>query len=373
MNENNFKNGIIYCRVSSTEQVDGTSLESQEKVCREFCTREHIQVLKVFVEKGESAKTAERTEFINAISFCSDKKNAVDYFVVYKLDRFARNQADHITVRQTLKRYHTELKSVTEPISDSPVGKMMEGILSAFAEFDNNVRTERSVNGMKERIKQGIWVWQAPMGYCRTEKGANLTPHPTYAPFIKTIFEEYAKGIHTFDSLAKYVTDRGFTMKNGKPAIPQLIEKIIRNPLYCGRIKVWDIEIKGKFEPIISERLFDQCQESGKRRPKTPRLAKNSDFPLRKLATCEFCNKPLTGSKATGRQGQKYPYYHHHKQNCEHAAFVPKAHFEQMFVEYLQEITPSFKFEESFKAIVLDIWKNNFKKFRDMIKKIINF
>jgi DNA invertase Pin-like site-specific DNA recombinase len=95
---------------------------------------------------------------------------------VYKLDRFARNQADHITVRQTLKKYHTELKSVTEPISDSPVGKMMEGILSAFAEFDNNVRTERSVNGMKERIKQGIWVWQAPMGYCRTEKGANLTP-----------------------------------------------------------------------------------------------------------------------------------------------------------------------------------------------------
>jgi DNA invertase Pin-like site-specific DNA recombinase len=374
MNENLFKNGIIYCRVSSTEQVDGTSLESQEKVCREFCAREHIQVLKVFVEKGESAKTAERTEFINAISFCSEKKNAVDYFVVYKLDRFARCQADHITVRQTLKKYHTELKSVTEPINDSPVGKMMEGILSAFAEFDNNVRTERSVNGMKERIKQGIWVWQAPMGYCRTEKGANLTPHPTYAPFIKTIFEEYAKGIHTFDSLAKYVTDRGFTMKNGKPAIPQLIEKIIRNPLYCGRIKVWDIEIKGKFEPIVSEHLFDQCQESGKRRPKTPRLAKNSDFPLRKMAVCEFCDKPLTGSKATGRQGQKYPYYHHHKQNCEHAAFVPKAHFEQMFVEYLQEITPSFKFEESFKAIVLDIWKNNFKKFdeeNEQIKKAV--
>ncbi len=375
MDKNNFKNGIIYCRVSSLEQVEGTSLESQEKVCREFCAREHISVLKVFVEKGESAKTADRTEFMNAINFCSDKKNAVDYFVVYKLDRFARNQADHITVRETLKKYKTELKSVTEPISDSPVGKMMEGILSAFAEFDNNVRTERSVNGMKERIKQGIWVWPAPMGYCRITKGASLTPHPTYAPYIKMIFEEYAKGIHTFDSLAKYVTEKGFLMKNGKPAIPQLMEKIIRNPLYCGRIRVWDMEYKGAFEPLITERLFDQCQASGKRRPKTPRLAKNNDFPLRKMAVCEFCQTSLTGSKATGRQGQKYPYYHHHKQNCEHATFVPKAHFEQMFVEYLQEITPCLKFEESFKAIVLDIWKNNLKKFdeeNEQIKKSIS-
>ena len=371
---NEIKKGIIYCRVSSVEQVEGTSLESQERVCREFCAREQIQVLKVFVEKGESAKTADRTEFMKAVSFCSDKKNHVDYFVVYKLDRFARNQVDHITVRETLKKYKTELKSVTEPISDTPVGKMMESMLSAFAEFDNNVRTERSVNGMRERIKQGILVWQAPLGYYRTEKGANITPHPTYAPYIKMIFEEYAKGIHTFDSLAKHMTNKGFVTRSGKPAIPQLMEKIIRNPLYCGRIKVWDIEIIGKFEPIITERLYDQCQETGKRRPKTPRLAKNSDFPLRKLAVCEFCDKPLTGSKATGRQGQKYPYYHHHKQTCDHAFFVPKAHFEQMFVEYLQEITPSLKFEEAFKAIVLNIWKNNFKKFdeeNEQIRKVI--
>ena len=140
------------------EQVEGTSLESQEKVCREYAARENIIVLKVFVEKGESAKTADRTEFMNAIRYCSEKKNDVNFFIVYKLDHFARNQVDHITVRETLKKYKVEVKSVTEPISDTPVGKMMESMLSAFAEFDNNVRTERSVNGMRERIKQGIWV-----------------------------------------------------------------------------------------------------------------------------------------------------------------------------------------------------------------------
>ncbi len=363
MNNTEKKNGIIYCRVSSTEQVEGTSLESQQKICSDYAVRENIQVLQVFIEKGESAKTADRTEFIKAVSFCGDKKNKVDYFIVYKLDRFARNQADHITVRETLRKYHVELKSVTEPISDSPVGKMMEGILSAFAEFDNNVRTERSVNGMKERIKQGIWVWGAPIGYHRLQKGANLSPHPTYAPYIKMIFEEYSKGTYTYDSLAKYITARGFTTTSGKPAFPQLIERIIKNPIYCGIIRIWDMETEGKFEPIISKDLFYLCQGSGRRHKSTSRSVKNPEFPLRKLTACQFCGESLTGSNATGRKGVKYPYYHHQKQSCAYAKFIPKESFEQLFVEHLHEISPSLKYENAFKTIVLDIWKNNYKKF----------
>ena len=71
------KKAIIYCRVSSPEQVEGTSLESQERMCREYAKREGISALEVFIDRGESAKTADRTEFIKAISFCSQKKNEV--------------------------------------------------------------------------------------------------------------------------------------------------------------------------------------------------------------------------------------------------------------------------------------------------------
>ena len=74
---NELKNGIIYCRVSSLEQVDGTSLESQERMCKEYAKRENVNVLQIFIERGESAKTADRTEFIKAISLCSNKKNKV--------------------------------------------------------------------------------------------------------------------------------------------------------------------------------------------------------------------------------------------------------------------------------------------------------
>ena len=357
-------NGIIYCRVSSAEQIDGTSLESQEKVCHEYALRENIHVLAVFIEKGESAKTANRTEFIKAISFCGEKKNKVSSFIVYKLDRFARNQEDHISVRSTLRKYNTELRSVTEPIGNNPMGKMMEGILSTFAEFDNNIRTERSVNGMRERLKQGIWVWKCPLGYLRLSQGANISHDPKLASYVQLAFTEYAKGIHTFKSLATFLNDRGFITLLGHVATPSLIEKMIKNPLYAGIIRKWDMEIKGAFEPLIPEDLFYECNGSRKRQ-NIARITLNPNFPLRKLVICESCTSPITGSASTGRQGVKYPYYHHHRQTCERAKFVPKEDFEDVFVEYLREITPSKEFEILFKSVVMDIWKNSYKKFDD--------
>lgn len=369
MPENISENAIIYVRVSSLEQVDGTSLESQERLCKEYSQRENCAVLKIFIEKGESAKTADRTEFMKAIAFCADKKNKVKYFIVYKIDRFSRNQTDYAIVKQKLQKYGTEIRSVSEKIDDTPSGKLMEVMLSGFAEFDNNVRTERSVNGMKERIKQGVWVWQAPLGYYRTEKGGNITPDPKLAPYIKMAFAEYAKGTYTFESLAQYLNDRGFVSRHGKPVIYQMVEKILKNPIYCGIIRVWDMESKGAFEPIIDENLFYLCQKDGTKSYK-PRLAVNHDFPLRKLAVCQLCSQPLTGSHSRGHMGKRYPYYHHHKQTCSYAKFIPKEHFEQLFVEYLNEISPNLEYEKAFKAIVIDIWKNNCRGFHENNDKI---
>ena len=48
---------VVYTRVSSNEQVKGTSLEDQESKCRKYCLEKGIEILKVFREEGESAKT----------------------------------------------------------------------------------------------------------------------------------------------------------------------------------------------------------------------------------------------------------------------------------------------------------------------------
>ena len=371
MNSSEKKTGIIYCRVSSKEQVEGTSLEMQERLCHEYAKRENVEIIHdAFVDRGESAKTTDRPEFIKAVAFCSNKKQRVNFFIVYKLDRFARNQDDHVMMRASLKKYGTELRSATEPINDSPIGKATEGMISVWAEFDNNVRTERSKAGMMERIKKGIWVWQAPLGYRRPRPGSNIEPDANLAHYIRLIFEEYAKGIYSYASLAKFMVERGLRTRNGKLPLAQLIDKTIKNPIYFGLIKAFGLKVKGTFHPIISEELFYKCQKGYKSRSRFERRqVKNPDFPLRRTI-CLTCSNSITGSYSRGRNSTRYPYYHHQKQGCIDAKFIPKETFEQLFVEYLNEITPDMQYEKWFKAIMLDIWQSNYKQFDEVNGKI---
>lgn len=359
------KTAVIYCRVSSAEQVQGTSLAMQERLCNEYAAREKLQVLNVYVEQGESAKTANRTEFQKALAFCATKKPRVDFFIVHKVDRFARNQVDHHATRALLKKYGTELRSVTEPISDDPVGKAMEGMLSVFAEFDNNVRSARSRGGMMEKVKRGEWVWPAPYGYKRLTRGGNLVVDDKQAPYVRTIFEEYAKGTHSLYSLARYMAKQGMRTSSGKKPQPQLIDKILCNSAYYGLInaKKFGIEVEAKFAPIIDEDLFWQCQPRKRSKLRgSKKLAADPRFPLRRFVVCAACDKPLTASYTTGRKGKKYPYYHHHKQGCPLASALPQDVVEQKFAEFLGEVSPSIKSEKAFRAVVMDVWQSNFKK-----------
>jgi site-specific DNA recombinase len=348
---------VVYCRVSSKDQVDGTSLESQERYCREWAERQGIRVLCVFVDKGESAKTADRTEFIKAISFCAQKRNGVKYFIVHKIDRFARSQDDHVSVRATLRRYGVELRSATEPINETPVGKAMEGMISVFAEFDNNVRRERCMSGMLERIRQGVWVWGAPLGYLRPARGAALAPEPVLAPFIRLAFEEWAKGGYTYASLAAFLAGRGMRTRSGKPPSMQLMHHILTNPIYCGIMEVWGERHVGKFEPLISVELFDRCQPQRRALadPRPARVRYNPAFPLRRVV-CTTCDGRLTGSFCRSRTGKRYPYYHHQKQGCERGVFVPTATLESLFVSYLKGVATQPQFEKLFARIVSDKW-----------------
>src|SRR2546430_16785113 len=109
-------NGIIYCRVSSDEQVKGTSLDSQKEACQEYAAARKIKILKTFIEEGESAKFADRTQLLELIDFCHRNKGKLDVLIVWKVDRFARNVGDHFNIKATLLKYGVRIAVVTEPI-----------------------------------------------------------------------------------------------------------------------------------------------------------------------------------------------------------------------------------------------------------------
>jgi len=143
----------IYCRVSTVEQASNLSLPTQEKACREYCARHDYVVDQVFVDAGESAKTTDRPEFLRLLQHCRKHTGHLHAVVVYSLTRFSRNSTDHHAIVSLLRGLGITLRSVTEPIDESPSGRLMEGILAAMAQFDNDVRSERVLAGRLSRAR----------------------------------------------------------------------------------------------------------------------------------------------------------------------------------------------------------------------------
>jgi len=124
---------VIYVRVSTKEQTENLSLPTQLRACEEYCRREGYEVLERFKEEGESAKTTDRTELQNLLKYCRTHKGKIHFVIVYNLTRFAREKYDHFALRAFLKSLGISLRSATEPIDDTSTGKLMEGVLAAFA------------------------------------------------------------------------------------------------------------------------------------------------------------------------------------------------------------------------------------------------
>ena len=188
---------VVYCRVSTQEQVGNLSLSTQQEACRDFCAREGYEISRVFVEEGESAKNANRTRLKEMISYCERHRQEIDVVVVYALNRFARKASDHHALRFTLQKMAITLRSVTEPIDESASGKLMESVIAGFAEFDNTTRGERAKTGMIASAKSGKWTFPAPLGYLNSRGSlgsASLLADPDRAPLIHRAFELLATG-----------------------------------------------------------------------------------------------------------------------------------------------------------------------------------
>jgi len=336
------KRAVIYCRVSTKEQVDdGNSLVSQERICREYAHKEGYELVEIFIEKGESAKTADRQEWQRLLAFCENKKNAIDAVIAYKIDRISRNIADYSYFKVRLKKHNVNIKSVTEFFEDTPAGRFMENIIANVGQFDNDVRTERSVGGMREAVLEGRYVWMAPYGYdnVRDVRGkATIKPNDK-APLMKEVFESIAQRMYSSDQIRLIMAEKGLVNKNGSPITRGNFFRLIRNPLYMGHINRLGITAKATFEPIVSEQLFATVQNILKGRKNSTKnyIHERPDFPLRRFVQ-HPSGKKLTGYWSQGRSA-KYPYYSFGLPSTSYA----KQKLETAFLEFLSDYAFDFR------------------------------
>lgn len=361
-------NVIIYTRVSTKEQVEGYSLTYQEKFCREYAEKQQWKVLEVFEEQGESAKTADRTQLQNLLNYCQKNKGKVDILLVHKLDRFARNTADHQAVRAILVRFGVKIRSVTEQIDDNPAGKLMENIFSAVAQFDNDVRSERTKAGMLEKLRHGYWPWKAPYGYLNSSAG--LVIEETSSGIIKGAFETYAKGGYTITAIVSKLNKLTYNDKKNNKFTPQRLSKIFNNKLYMGVVSAWGEEHDGVHESVISKEIFytvNSIRLGKSNQALIPHSTNNPKFPLKNIVNCYKCGKNLTASSSTnGKKEKKYAYYH-----CTCGAVrVDKDTLNNRFYEYLKQIQPNEDFRRVFRMLLIDVWERKHKEEASAIERV---
>jgi len=349
---------VIYCRVSDVRQVDNMSLGSQERLCREYVERQGWAVGKLFVEKGESASTANRTELTELLHHCITHQQQIVAVVVYAVDRFARDLHDYLVLRRSLAELGIVLRAVTQPFDESPAGSLTEQLLAAFAEFDNGLRRQRTQEGMRAALKAGRWTFRAPMGYQNVDK--QMVIDPQISPLVKRAFEMVGREGRSLFEVASYLTDRGMKGERGGKIVGQSVKRILVSPIYIGRVRVekWGIDVEGQHPALVSETLFRDVQRALSGHAGTaaddseaarPYRHMHPDFPLRGFLRCGGCGKHVTASWSRGKLGKRYAYYRCHR--CK-ALNMAKAKLEGGFVEWLRSIRPSKADFALFEALV---------------------
>lgn len=381
--------GVIYIRVSSDEQVKGTSLEHQEELCRSYCAQRGIDVVTIFKEEGESAKDLSlnnRKQFLSALEFCRKRKKQIQAFVVLRVDRFARNTEDHFAVRKILLDYGTTLHSVTEPIGNKPAEKFIETVLAGAAEYDNAIRKQRCTDGLSQRFNQGIYPFKPPLGYkCQNTKkhGEKKTqpdpPDPVLFPIIQKGLQHYAQGLCNISELARLLDKWGLKEIRGKKTPVQMVDRMLSDYLkfYAGILyNSWtNKEIPGLHVPMITKDEYYRILfvRSGKAVHQAKRGTYNPVFPLRKTIFCANCKRPMTGSHSSGNGG-KYAYYHCYNKECElYGKTVDKITLEQEFIQYLLRIRPIQRFVTFLNETVVDLWKEKGQSLVEDVKRNEHF
>jgi site-specific DNA recombinase len=278
------------------------------------------------------------------------------------VSRFSRDSYVHHALRAQLSRVGVTLRSVNEPIDESSMGKFMENIGAAMAQLDNNLRADRSVQGMKARLERGGWTFPPPLGYIKSTDAngcKKIVPDPERGWLVTKAFEQYATGLYTRYQVLQDVSKLGLTTKRGKRVTPQTFHQLLRRPIYAGILEVpaWNIsEISGSL-PLVSQEIFYKVQSliDGRRKGVTPQNRDNPDFPLRHFVRCGKCGRPLTASWSKGRKN-RYAYYRCQNRDCK-AVHVPRGEFERLFVDYLRQLRPKPQYLRLFGEIVVDVWE----------------
>ena len=158
---------VAYLRVSDLSQVDGRSLDAQERLIQELCKSRGWTLVRVYREEGKSARSESIKKRPMFRQLMEDmKKGEFDIVIVHTIDRWPRNLRVTLESLANLAMYDVALVSITENIDYStPQGRLLVQMLGSFAQFFSDMLGTHVSKGLDQRAVEGRHTGGLPFGY----------------------------------------------------------------------------------------------------------------------------------------------------------------------------------------------------------------
>lgn len=382
------KKCVLYPRVSTEMQVDGFSLDGQKSNLRRFADREEMEIVNIYEDAGKSGKSIEGRPAFKQMLLDIENGLEIDYVLVYKLSRFGRNAADILNSLEHIQSFGVNLICIEEGIDSSQTsGKLLISVLSAVAEIERENIIEQTMNGRKEKARQGGWNGGfAPYGYFLKDK--QLFIQENEADAVRIIFDKFANTNMGFTKIAKYLNLQGIEkISRANGSLTQwsthFVRMIIDNPVYCGKIafgrrareKVKGtkneykqtpqenyILAEGQHEAIISEELWNLAHEkrelTGVKSPS--KIGRDRAHLLSGILKCPKCGGPMYTNKHawTNKDGTYREIYYYvcskaraeRGKSCDYTATLKKTDIEPLVIEAIRELIQNQDFAGEIKS-----------------------
>ena len=255
-----------YIRISTIKQKDNTSLENQETKIRDYCKLHEIQIDQIFteVDSGGNDQRAVFNKIKNLI-----KLDAVKTIIIFKLDRLSRSMLGGLQFIDFCKEHNVRVISISDNIDTLDGGKseLLLNILLSIATEEKRMIKERCGYGREMKWKNGELPYgKLSFGYKRLKNGSVITDENS--KIVEYIFRKWnvlSRMQHLTKTkrtqrMLKLLKDRGFTYYD-QPFKGHHLKQILQNKFYCGFITWKGEEQKGRYDTIISHRLYNQIQE----------------------------------------------------------------------------------------------------------------
>lgn len=190
---------LAYVRVSTAVQVaEGASLDAQRVTLTAEAQHRGWDV-EIVADEGLSGKNVNQRPGLMAALDRLDRGEA-DALLSTRLDRVTRSVLDFASIQARAKRHHWRITLLSPNLdTEDPAGKFAVHVIAAAAEFERDLISARTREGMAQRRAEGVHVGR---------------PRELPAEVLDRITTDRAAGL-SYGRIADALTDEGVSTAHG--------------------------------------------------------------------------------------------------------------------------------------------------------------